>query len=176
MIKQSHFTVKRLVTAALLAGAYTAISLCLAPLSFGAVQVRAAEALTLLPVLGPTAIWGVTLGCAITNAIGAAMGINFAIDILVGTAATLLAAVLSYLLREKRIMRLPVLSALCPVIVNALFLGVEFTVLEMGWNSGLFLFNALSVGAGELLSCGILGLLLISVIERQPALRRAFGV
>lgn len=176
MKKQNYFTPQRLVAAALLAAAYTAISLCLLPMSFGIVQVRIAEALTLLPVFGPIAIWGVTLGCALTNAIGAAMGLNFVLDIFVGTLATLIASVLTYLLRNRRLFGLPLLSALSPVVVNALLVGGELTVLESGWNTSVFVINAVSVGMGELVSCCVLGLLLVAVLEKRQMFRKLFDV
>lgn len=81
---------------ALIAAAYTALSLALAPLSFGYAQVRVSEALTLLPLFSPNAVWGVTLGCALTNAVGAAMGVNFGVaDVVFGTLATLVSALLT---------------------------------------------------------------------------------
>ena len=82
------------ITAAVIAAAYAALSLALAPLSFGQIQIRAAEAFTLLPIYSPYAVWGVTLGCAITNAAGVATGANFLgiIDVFAGTAASLVSA------------------------------------------------------------------------------------
>ena len=58
---------RKLVRGALIAAIYVALCLMLAPLSYGAVQVRISEALTLLPVLCPDAIWGITIGCLISN-------------------------------------------------------------------------------------------------------------
>ena len=67
-------TLRQITAAGVIAAAYAALSLVLASITFGPVQCRVSEALTLLPVLSPTAIWGVTLGCAITNGVGAATG------------------------------------------------------------------------------------------------------
>ena len=92
--------IRRMVVAAMIAAVYCAVSLLLLPLSFGAVQVRVSEALTLLPVLSPDAIVGVTLGCALTNALGSSMGL---IDVVVGTSATLIAALMSWALRKARV-------------------------------------------------------------------------
>ena len=97
---QKTFTTRRMAAAAVLAAAYCAVSLALAPLSFGAVQMRVSEAFTLLPVFSPAAIWGVTLGCALSNALGSSMGL---IDVVFGTSATLIAALMSYALRNMRI-------------------------------------------------------------------------
>ena len=96
-------TLRQLTAAGVIAAAYAALSLVLAPITFGPVQCRISEALTLLPVISPAAIWGVTLGCAVTNGVGAATGTNFLglVDLPVGTAATLLAAVATRLLGKK---------------------------------------------------------------------------
>lgn len=103
--------IRRMVVAAMIAAVYCAVSLLLLPLSFGAVQVRVSEALTLLPVLSPDAIAGVTLGCALTNALGSSMGL---VDVAVGTSATLIAALMSWALRKTRVFGLPVASSLPP--------------------------------------------------------------
>lgn len=168
-------TVKTLCLGAVLAAMYAAVSLALAPLSFGNIQIRLAEALTLLPILFPEAIFGVTLGCFITNLIGAMMGVNilgFA-DVFIGTLATFLAGILTYKLRNVRWKGLPILSALMPVLFNALFIGGELalvlfpTTLIAG-----FLINALEVGFGELLACFILGLPLVKYLEKMELTKR----
>ncbi|MFQ9681951.1 MAG: QueT transporter family protein [Ruthenibacterium lactatiformans] len=85
---------RTIVRCALIASLYTAVSLVLAPIAFGAVQARVSEAFTLLPVLVPDAVVGVTLGCFLTNLVGVFTGANVlgALDIVFGTAATLTAA------------------------------------------------------------------------------------
>ena len=80
---------RRLTACAMVAALYTVLALSLPMASFGAVQFRYAEALTLLPVFSPWAGVGVTAGCLLTNAIGFAMGLTFPQDILFGTLATL---------------------------------------------------------------------------------------
>ena len=156
--------IRRMVVAAMIAAVYCAVSL---------LQVRVSEALTLLPVLSPDAIVGVTLGCALTNALGSSMGL---IDVVVGTSATLIAALMSWALRKARVFGLPVASSLPPVLVNAVFIGAEITLLSPeGWNTGVFLATALSVGAGQLLSCCVLGLLLVWALERKGLGERLFG-
>ena len=84
---------RTIVRCALIASLYTAVSLVLAPIAFGAVQARVSEAFTLLPVLVPDAVVGVTLGCFLTNLVGVFTGANVlgALDIVFGTAATLTA-------------------------------------------------------------------------------------
>lgn len=168
---------KTLSRCGMIAALYTVISIVLLPISFGAVQLRAAEALTLLPVFTPTAIFGVALGCAVTNAYGIATGANIlgAMDIVIGSSATLIAAALSYLLRNVRIKGLAIPSSLPPVIVNAVVIGAELSFVMTGrFFSPLFWLNAAQVAAGELLSCTLLGVMLVSFIERAGIVKRLF--
>lgn len=81
----------------LIAAAYAALSLALTPFTFGQVQCRVSEALTLLPVLCPSSVWGVTLGCVVTNLVGASAGTNFLgiADVFLGSAATLAAGLMT---------------------------------------------------------------------------------
>lgn len=158
-----------LVVCAMLAAVYTVLCLVLSPLSYGPVQVRVAEALTLLPVFSPIAIWGVTIGCALSNLVGFMTGANIIgfLDVIFGTAATLIAAICSYKLRKIRVGSFPVLSAIPPVLVNAVIIGLELTYMMTGsFNAGVFAVNALQVGAGQLISCFVLGLPLVYLLER----------
>lgn len=166
-----------LVKSAMIAAVYAVLCIAMAPFTYGSVQIRVSEALTLLPVLTPEAIPGVVLGCALANAIGAAMGANIlgAADVVIGTLATLLAALATRALRGVRIKGVPFAAALPPVLLNALFIGGELTyVICGGWNAGIFAFEALSVGLGELVSCALLGLPMIRFIEKHSALNRFF--
>ena len=161
---------RKLVLCAMVAAIYAAASLAIPALSFGPVQMRIGEALTLLPVLFPESIIGVALGCAITNFIGFLTGANIlgVVDIPVGTIATILAAICTYKLRNVRWKGLPVLSALMPVIFNAIFIGAELAVIlsENGFSLAVFGAQALSVGFGELIACMVLGLPLIKALEK----------
>ena len=168
-----------MVLAAMIAAMYAAVSLVLAPISFGTVQMRIAEALTLLTVFDPVMVVGVTLGCLVTNTVGFFTGADILgwLDIPFGTLATLLAAVLSYALRNVRIKRVPVLSAIPPVLFNAVIIGGELTfLLSGGFDWRVFAIQALSVGAGELAACFILGLPLVWVLERTGLPRKLFSL
>ncbi len=165
-----QFTSKQLARCAMIAALYTAVSLAFAPLSYGAVQVRFAEALCLLPVFAPDAIIGVTLGCLLTNFIGSSP-----IDAVFGTLATLLAALVTYKLRNLRWHGLPVWSALSPVLFNAVIIGAEITFffMDVPATGAVLAMNMVTVGIGEILSCVLLGLVLVRVIEKNGALRKA---
>ena len=170
--------VRRMVTCAMLAAIYTAVSFVLAPISYGFVQIRVAEAMTLLPVFAPSAVFGVTLGCFVTNLIGFMTGANILgwLDIVFGTAATLIAAWMTWFLRDVRIKGLPVLAAIPPVLMNAVVIGLELCwLISGGFNWAVFLLNAISVGVGQIVSCFLLGLPLVWWLEKTGLHRRMFS-
>ena len=159
--------IKKLTSSALIAAIYVVLSLALAPITFGAVQFRVSEALTLLPVVSPCAIIAVTVGCFITNVAGVGMGATMPPDIIFGTLATLIAACITYLLRGFRIKGIPVLSALAPVLVNALVIGWEINTFFLTGDASVgFWAVAVSVGLGELAACFGLGLPLLYMLKK----------
>ncbi|MBR4035277.1 MAG: QueT transporter family protein [Oscillospiraceae bacterium] len=159
---------------AMIAALYTVIGFVLAPVSFGAVQARISEALTLLPVFGISNVWGVTIGCFLTNLIGLATGANIlgSLDIIFGTAATLVAGLLTYALRNIRFKGMPVLASLPPVIINAVVVGWELCIMINGsFHPVIFTAQAVSVALGQIISCCIFGLMLVRVIEGNKLLK-----
>ncbi len=153
----------------MIAAVYTAVSLALAPISFGSIQIRIAEALTILPLIYEPAIFGVTAGCFLTNLIGAATGVNPTgfLDAFVGTLATFLAAECTYHFRERRYRGIPVLSILMPVVFNFVFVGIELGVLLFPDNvvMGSLLCGA-EVAVGELIAA-VLGYFLCRFLARR---------
>lgn len=165
---------KRLVRCAMVAAIYTVLCLVFLPFSYGAVQVRIAEALCLLPVFGPEYIVAVTLGCFLSNLLGSTL-----MDVVFGTAATLLACVVTYLLRNVRFgkQKLAIVPSLPPVVSNAIIVGalmLTFLIPEAEATLPAALWNGFTVGVGEIISCTILGVALVCLIERVPSLRRLF--
>jgi len=151
----------------MMAAMYVALVMALPWLSFGPVQVRVAEALTILPVLTPVAIVGVGLGCFIAN-LASPYG---AIDTIVGTLASVIAGVITYRLRHIRFWGLPILSALSPVVVNAVIIGAMLSIMYTGgFNLIVFATYALSVGTGQMIACVALGLPLLKALERTNVL------
>lgn len=145
-----------LTQAAMIAAIYVVLTYVFAPFSFGEVQVRIAEALTILPVFTPTAIPGLFVGCLIGNILGGAI----LPDIIFGSIATLIGAAFTWKLREKT----PVLAPLPPIFANTVI--VPF-VLRFGYGVALPIpFMMLTVGIGEILSCGVLGLVLYYALRR----------
>ncbi|WP_291243043.1 QueT transporter family protein [Fournierella sp.] len=163
---------KRLVRAAMVAAIYVVLCLVLAPFSYGAVQVRLAEMLCLLPVFGAEYIVAVTLGCFLANLLGSTL-----VDVVFGTAATLVACLVTYAVRKMRVGGLAIPSAIPPIVSNAVIVGaLELTFFLPGvtGTAALAAWNALTVGIGEVISCGILGVALVKLIESNAGLRRLF--
>lgn len=165
---------KKMANQAMIAAIYTVLSLCLSPISYGPVQLRISEAMTLLPVFGFHNIWGVTLGCFITNLVGFFTGANIlgGLDMIFGTSATFAAAVMTYMLRNMRIKNFPVLSAIPPVAINAVVIGWELCIVVAGeFNPIVFAAQAASVALGQIISCVAGGLLLVNVIQKNSSLK-----
>ncbi len=163
-MKKRNNTVRFLTEGAVIAALYAVLTLCFAPLSFGPVQLRVSEALTVMPIFTSAAVPGLTVGCLLSNIIGMSMGVTLPVDILFGTAATLLASVCTRLLRNTaKIGQIPTLSLLSPVLFNALIVGAELT---MFFGAGTFLYCALAVGTGELIVVFVLGTVLILSLRK----------
>ena len=127
-----------------------------APFSFGEVQIRISEALTILPLFTPAAIPGLFVGCLVGNILGGAI----LPDIIFGSIATLIGAIGTYMLRQQR----PVFGTLPPIIANIVI--VPF-VLRYGYGVALPIpFMMLTVGIGEVASCLVLGLVLYTALSR----------
>lgn len=156
---------KRITKIAVIAAVYTVVSLCLAPASFGPVQVRIAEALTLLPLIYQPSIIALTLGCFLTNLLGVAFSLTGPIDIVIGTLATFLAAVCTYRFKEIKVKGIPLLSILMPVLFNGVFVGVELAVVGGENIAWLSLVYGAEVAVGELISV-IVGWFLLKALEK----------
>lgn len=171
-------TVKKIAINAMVAALYFVLSLPFMSLIFGPVQMRIAEALTLLPVFAVSPVAGLTLGCVLVNLLGAVSGANILgpLDIVFGSAATLLAGFLSYALRDVRIKCLPLLSALMPVLANGIVVGLELTfVISGGFNLSVFLVNAAQVALGEAIACFVLGLPMVRALEKTGLGKKLFS-
>ena len=150
---------KTLIYPALTGAMYAALTMVLAPISYGGVQLRISEVLTLLPFFLPETAIGLFVGCALANTISTA-GL---LDIVFGSLATLLAALWTQHTRRKWLAPLP------PVVCNAVIVGAIVTVqqvpAELFW--GTFAYNALTIGLGEALACYLLGGLLLTQLPKS---------
>ena len=171
-MKTNKLSVTRLVRCAVIAAVYVVLCLALAPFSYGAVQVRIAEALCLLPVFGAEYIVGVTLGCFLANLLGSTV-----IDVVFGTLATLLACLVTYKLRDVRVKGLAIPASLPPVVFNMLIVGafeITFFFSDTAPTAALAAFNAVAVGIGEIISCTVVGVALVKLVESDEGLKRIF--
>ncbi len=159
------FSSKYLVQAALIASLYATLTLVLGSFGYGPVQFRIAEALTLLPAIMPASIPGLFIGCIFANWIGG-FGI---IDVVFGSLATLLAATSTYLLRDYKL-----LFPFPPVLFNSIIVGSYVYFLFN--NSYSLILTMLFIGISELIICYGLGLPLISLIKKNPVLRKLFEI
>lgn len=148
-----------LTQAAMIAAIYVVLTYVFAPISFGEIQVRVAEALTILPLFTPAAVPGLFIGCLAGNMIGGAL----LPDIVFGSTATLIGAVCTYLLRGKK----PILGTFPPVMSNVLI--VPF-VLRYAYGVALPIpFLMVTIGIGEIVSCSILGMIVYYALNRYKA-------
>lgn len=131
----------------------------------GAVQVRIAEALSVLVCFTPAAIPGLTVGCFVTNLL--TVGV-IPTDLILGTLATFLAALSGYYLRNCKVFSTPLLTLLMPVVFNAIIIGLEIELfyIEGAFTFTGFLIQAGFVGLGELIACAGLGIPLYLVLNK----------
>lgn len=154
-----RFTIRDLTLAAMLAAVYAVLTMCLPIAQYSAVQIRFAEALTVLPFLFPAATPGLFVGCLIANLLSP-YGL---LDVVCGSAATLLACLWTQSLKNRWLAPLP------PVVCNAVIVGAEIAWFEGGFTAAFwpaFAFNAVTVGLGELAACYVLGSLLLTALPR----------
>lgn len=144
--------IRFLTESAVIAAIYALLTIIFAPISYGLLQVRIAEALTVLPAFTPAAIPGLFVGCIIANIIGG----NGPLDIIFGSLATLIAAFLSYKMPKRYLVPLP------PVVVNALIVGYILSYIlkvslpvAIGW-----------VALGQVIACYGLGYLLMLQLDK----------
>ncbi len=161
---QHPVSVYGVVRAAAVAAVYVVLTLAFAPISFGAMQVRIAEALTILPMFTPAAVPGLFVGCLLANILGGAV----APDIVFGSLATLIGAVGSRMLRNHRW-----LVPVPPIAANTLIIPF---VLKYGYGVDMpVLLSAAYIAAGEIIGCGVLGEVLASALMKHRNLFEDHG-
>ena len=160
--------IHKLCRAAVIGALYAAVTLLLAPISYGAVQFRVSEALTVLPFFMPCTVWGLWIGCVLAN-----LYTGSVVDIVFGSLATLLAACFTARFGKKgNTVRNRVLGCLMPVVFNAVVVGAVLT-----WGYGIqafesplasYGFNALTVGLGEI---GVLYFVGYTLLRQLPKIK-----
>ena len=158
-MKRRKNNIRYLVQSATIASIYIVLTLManMFGLANYAVQIRFSEALTILPAYIPAAIPGLTIGCLISNLMTGAM----ALDIIFGSVATLIGAIFTYVFRRDKWF-----APIPPIISNTLIIPIILAFVYQF--EGSIWYFMLTVGLGEILSCGILGYILMSVIKRLP--------
>ena len=148
-------TTKYMIQAAVIAAIYGVLTIVLMPISYGFMQIRVSEALTVLPFFTPAAIPELFIGCLVANILGP----NGLLDIILGSGASLIAALLSYYLRKR-----PILVPLPPVVVNALVIG---PMLKYVYALPIPLIACiLWVGLGQLIACYGIGYPLLTYLKK----------
>lgn len=156
--------------AAMIAAIYVVLTVFISAfnLASGSIQVRISEALTILPVFTPAAIPGLFVGCLLSNLITGC----HPLDVTFGSLATLIGAVGTYYISNRywnyagkaRIIR-KFLAPLFPIAANTVIVPqVLYFVYQI---PGSIPFFMLTVGIGEIISCGVLGIILMSVLESR---------
>ena len=182
-MKKMNRSVRSLCLAAMIAALYLALTLLFQPISFGAVQFRISEAMTLLPAIFPEATIGLTLGCFLSNflaganvydvvfgaeyIVGVTLGCFLAnllgstvVDVVFGTLATLLAALISWRVGKKKLWY----AAIPPVVCNGVIVGL---VLTYAYQIPALWMNMLTVAAGEAVVCFALGVPLVRFLNKH---------
>ena len=156
---------------AVIAALYAALTIALAPISYGPVQFRVSEALTALPFLMPGSILGIALGCVFAN-----LYTSSVLDIVFGSLATLLAGFCTAWFGKKGdTVKNRVLACFMPVIFNAVIVGAVLTwgyqIQEFASPIKSFGFNALTVGIGEAGVLYLIGYTLLSCLPKIKSVR-----
>jgi uncharacterized membrane protein len=156
------FNTRKLVFGGIIGGLYAALTLALAPISYGEVQFRIAEALTVLPFFSVFSTWGLFIGCLISNILSP-IG---PLDMIFGSLATLIAAIMTYYIGKSNLRFKRFIAPLPAVVVNAVVVGMLIS-----YSANIpFIIPTIQVGFGQLVVCYLLGLPLLMVIEKNEKL------
>ena len=167
----ARFTTSKIALAAVVGAAYAALTIGLAPISYGPVQFRISEVLCILPYFLPCTAWGLFVGCAISNLLGGGV-----LDIVFGSLTTFAAALLTaHIGKRKHTIANSLMGCLPPVVLNAVIVGavvtavftVEGETVNPFTHWGLYAATAASVGLGEAVVLYALGFPLMRWLPRQ---------
>lgn len=172
MNKKIEIDNKVIARAALIAALYFVLTAFLPAMSYGPLQIRTSEALTLLPALMPvSATLGLFAGCLIANLYGMTMSITGMYDVVFGSLATLVAALLTTRIKKKPFLPLPTIIVNA-VVVSAYIWQYFIGSLKIEWLKNLspvirYLITVVSIGMGEAIATYFLGLPLFLALEKQ---------
>ena len=152
---------RRIVQASIVAALYVVLTLVSKPLTIGFVEIRFSEVLCVLPYFMPSTIWGLFVGCLISNIFSGSL-----VDIVLGSLATLIGAYLTSKIKNKWICPLPT------VLSNTLIIPVVIMVYSNTWKISAYFLAAAGVFASEVASVYILGLILLITLEKRKIFKR----
>ena len=142
--------------ASMIAAIYVVLTILFAPFGVGELPGRVADAFTVLPFFTPAAIPGLFIGCLLANIMGGAP----LPDVIFGSLATLIGSLGTYFLRRRNKFLAPV----PPILANIIIIPL---VLHYAYGANLPIpFMMLTIGLGEVISCGILGMILLSALQK----------
>lgn len=145
-----------MVQSAMIAAIYVVLVFVFQYTSFGFIQFRIAEALTILPYFTPAAIPGLFVGCMLANLLGG----SILADIVFGSVATLIGAIGTYLAGK---LKFKWLAPVPPIVANALIIPF---VLKFGYGEAAAIpYMMFTIGVSEIIICGVIGLVLLSILE-----------
>ncbi len=164
----------KLSASAVIAAVYAALTIVLAPISYGPLQFRVSEALTVLPFLMPCTVWGIFAGCFLAN-----LYTGSVLDIVFGSLATLLAGLCTaWFGKRGSTVKNRLLGCLMPVLFNAVIVGAVLTwgyqFREFESPLASYGFNALTVGIGEIGVVYLIGYTLLRQLPRIKSIREFF--
>ena len=148
--------------AAVIAALYVVLTYVFSAFASGVIQVRVSEALTILPAFTPAAIPGLVIGCLLSNTLTGCV----LLDIIFGSVATLIGALGSYALRRHTW-----LVPIPPIVSNMII--VPFVLRYAYGATDAFPFMIATVGAGEIISCYLLGMILYGALKKVNCSKNA---
>ena len=165
-MKNHRRVLSEISTGAIVAALYASITVLFAFMSYYPIQVRVSEALTLLPFIFPSAIWGLFIGCLIANIFGG-LGVY---DIFIGSILTLLAAYLTRLIsRTKK----PYLAPIPPILINGFGVSAYLVYLlhilpeKNIMHLSPYFTTAIFIMVGEIIATYVIGLPVLLLIIRK---------
>ncbi len=152
-MKPNQNVAKKCAKSGIIAALYVMLTMIFYPISYAGMQVRIAEALSVLPLFYGEAILGLTVGCLISNLIGS----NGIMDVVFGTLATFIASNLTYIIGKKKKGKLGfLLGGIPPVCVNAVIVPFTF-LLTLSKLKELYFISCLQVFCGQALAVYLIG-------------------
>ena len=155
------FKINFLIRNAIIAALYAALTISLAPFSYGPIQVRVSEFMTLMAFANRKCVPGLVLGCFLAN-IGSPYGVT---DMVIGTMATFLAVY------TMRFCPNIFTASLMPVLFNSVIIGLELAYVSAIPAGISIVATMFYIGLGEFISVSILGILIAKLVFKNETIK-----